>query len=147
MNPRVDKRVIEEAVESDPESARAEYFADFRDDLADFVTREVVDAVTMWGRRELPPQPGIQYAAFIDPSGGVSDSMTLAIAHLGEGAVCVLDAVLEVRPPFDPTVALPALSLTAMRVSGQKRDLPSTASHWNNRRGRRVTYTMTCCHC
>ena len=106
INSRVDKLVIEEAYEFDPEAARAEYGAEFRDDLADFVTREVVDAVTCWGRHELPPEPGVTYAAFCDPSGGISDSMTLAVAHLRDGAVCVLDAVLECRPPFDPEVAV-----------------------------------------
>jgi hypothetical protein len=45
MNSRVDKAIIAEAYESDPESARAEYGAEFRDDLADFVTREIIDAV------------------------------------------------------------------------------------------------------
>jgi hypothetical protein len=48
----------------------------------------------------------IEYAAFCDPSGGVSDAMTLAIAHLNAGAVCVLDVVLEIRPPFDPETAV-----------------------------------------
>jgi hypothetical protein len=89
-----------------PEAARAEYGAEFRDDLADFVTREAIDAVTCWGRRELPPIPGGEYVAFCDPSGGVRDAMTLAVAHLQADAVCVLDAVLEVRPPFDPEVAV-----------------------------------------
>src|ERR1700736_6351039 len=101
MNSRVDKRIIEEARESDPESARAEYDAEFRDDLADFVTREIVDSVTMWGRHELPHEPGITYSAFCDPSGGISDSMTLAVGPLQEGGICVLDATLECRPPFD----------------------------------------------
>jgi hypothetical protein len=55
MNSRVDKRIIEEARESDPEAARAEYDAEFRDDLADFVTREVVDSVTMWGPARIAP--------------------------------------------------------------------------------------------
>jgi hypothetical protein len=106
MNSRVDKRIIEEARESDPESARAEYDAEFRDDLADFVTREVVDSVTMWGRHELPPDPGVTYSGFCDPSGGISDSMTLAVGHLKDGGTCVLDSVLEVRPPFDPEHAV-----------------------------------------
>jgi hypothetical protein len=105
MNPRVDPAVISEAYESDPESARAEYGAEFRTDLADFVAREAVDAVTMLGRRELPPEPGVQYQAFCDPSGGISDAMTLAVAHLA-GNTCILDAVHEVRPPFDPEVAV-----------------------------------------
>jgi hypothetical protein len=106
MNPRIDPAIIAEAYQDDPEAARAEYGAEFRDDLADFVTREIVDAVTCWGRTELPPEPGITYAAFCDPSGGANDAMTLAVAHLQDGQVCVLDAVLEVRPPFDPEAAV-----------------------------------------
>jgi hypothetical protein len=106
MNPSIDPAIVAEAYESDPEAARAEYGAEFRDDLADFVTRETVDAVTMWGRSELPPEDGVAYCAFCDPSGGVSDSMTLAIGHLGGGDACVLDAVFEARPPFDPEAAV-----------------------------------------
>ena len=82
MNPGVDQRIVNEAYENDPESAKAEYGGEFRTDLADFVSRETVDAVTMWDRSELPPVPGVTYSAFVDPSGGVSDSLTLAIAHL-----------------------------------------------------------------
>jgi hypothetical protein len=106
MNPKIDPAIIAEAYESDPQSAAAEYGALFRSDLADYITREAVDAVICWGRHELPPEPGIAYAAFADPSGGISDSMTLAVAHLRDGAICVLDAVLECKPPFDPEVAV-----------------------------------------
>ena len=106
MNPSVDKRIIEEAYESDPESAKAEFGGEFRTDLADYISRETVDALTMQDRHELPPEPGVTYAAFSDPSGGVSDSLTLAIAHLDRNAVCILDALLECRPPFDPEAAV-----------------------------------------
>jgi hypothetical protein len=106
MNPSIDSRIIAEAYESDPEAARAEYGGEFRDDLADFVSRETVDAVTMWGRAELPSEPGVAYSAFCDPSGGVSDAMTLAIGHLGSSDMCVLDAVLDIRPPFNPEEAV-----------------------------------------
>src|SRR3984893_4216327 len=56
MNSRVDPEIIKEAYDTDPESARAEYGAEFRDDLADFVTREIIDAVTCGGRHELHPE-------------------------------------------------------------------------------------------
>jgi hypothetical protein len=119
MNPSLDKAIIEEAYESDPEAAKAEYGAEFRDDLADYINKEVVDAVTMSGRSELPPQTGVAYSAFCDPSGGVSDAMTLAIGHLSHGDMCVLDAALEVRPPFDPEAAVAqcAALLRRYRVS------------------------------
>jgi hypothetical protein len=114
MNPRIDPEFIAEAYEEDPEAARAEYGAEFRDDLADFITREAIDAITMWGRHELPPQPGITFRAFVDPSGGASDSMCLAIAHQ-DGGRGVLDALLEIRPPFDPDIAVADCSVLLKR--------------------------------
>ena len=105
MNPAFPKATIDAEYEKDPESAAAEYGAQFRSDLADFITREVVDAITCVGRSDLPPEPGQTYHGFTDPSGGANDSMTLAIAHL-EGDIGVLDAVLEIRPPFNPDDAV-----------------------------------------
>jgi hypothetical protein len=58
------------------------------------------------GRHELPLEPGVVYGAFCDPSGGVRDAMTLAIGHLDRRNVCVLDALLEIRAPFDPEAAV-----------------------------------------
>jgi hypothetical protein len=106
MNSLLDPEVIAEAYESDPESAKAEFGAEFRTDLADYVTREQIDLITMWDRHELPPEPGVVYFAFCDPSGGVSDSMTLAIGHLGQADMIILDVVYEARPPFNPEQAV-----------------------------------------
>jgi hypothetical protein len=61
MNARIDPEMIREAYEQDPEAARAEYGAEFRDDLADFVSPEAVQAVTVAGRHELPPAPGMSF--------------------------------------------------------------------------------------
>jgi hypothetical protein len=46
--------------------------------------------------------------AFVDPSGGSGDSMTLAIAHRDskDRTLGILDAVREVRPPFSPEVTV-----------------------------------------
>ncbi len=102
MNPSLDPAIVASAYEDDPEAAAAEYGAEFRNDLSDFVPRAVVDAATVMGRFEIPPIRGLSYVAFVDPSGGTgADSMTLAVAH-GEGDRVVLDAVREVRPPFSP---------------------------------------------
>jgi hypothetical protein len=125
MNPSIDPAIIKEAYDSDPEAARAEYGAEFRDDLADFVTQEAIDAVTAWGRSELPPLAGIVYRAFLDPSGGNRDSMTLAIGHLSSNGVCILDDLFEVRPPFEPeAVVLQCVTLLrrygVSRVIGDK---------------------------
>ena len=101
MNPTVPQRVIDEAIERDPASAAAEYGAQFRSDVESFVSREAVEACVCVGVRERAPRPGIRYAAFVDPSGGSADSMTLAVSHREED-VSVLDAVRERRPPFSP---------------------------------------------
>ena len=72
------------------------------------ITREAIDAVTAWGRSELPPEPGVVYSAFCDPSGGVRDAMTLAVAHLREIARSRgwVDAILSGHGTVTRSVAL-----------------------------------------
>jgi hypothetical protein len=101
MNPTVPQDFIDAEFERDPASAAAEYFAEFRSDIAAFVDLAVLEACTADGLFDLPPVSGTAYLAFCDPSGGSSDSMTLAIAHHDDG-VAVLDCVREVRAPFSP---------------------------------------------
>lgn len=101
MNPVVPRAIIDRAYERDPVSAAAEYGAEFRTDIESFISREVIDKVTVPDRIELPPMSRVRYCAFVDPSGGSADSFTLAVAHL-EGDRGVLDAVRETRPPFSP---------------------------------------------
>jgi hypothetical protein len=101
MHPSVSQRVLDEAQERDPANFVAEYEAQFRVDVENFLAREVVEAAVVEGRFELPPVKGVTYTAFCDPSGGSVDSMTLAIAHQ-EGNRVVLDVVRERRPPFSP---------------------------------------------
>jgi len=101
MNPTLPKSVVDKAVARDPDAAAAEYGAEFRTDIADFVSRDAVEACVSLGVRERPYVAGVQYRAFVDPSGGASDSFTLAIGH-AEGEKRVQDAVREYRPPFSP---------------------------------------------
>ena len=42
------------------------------------------------GRRELPPVEDVSYSTFCDPSGGSSDSMTLAVGHAENGVAVPL---------------------------------------------------------
>jgi hypothetical protein len=101
MNPSVPPSVIDEAYERDPAAAAAEYGAEFRTDVEGFVRPEVVEACIASGRFELPPIGGVIYSAFVDPSGGSADSMTLAISHR-DGDNVILDLIREVKPPFSP---------------------------------------------
>ena len=125
MNSALDPAVVEEAYEDDPQSAAAEYGAEFRSDIDDFVSREVVEACTVRGRAELLYTTGLSYVAFVDPSGGSSDSMTVAVAHRDKDGIAVLDAIREFRPPFSPeavVIEIAALlkSYKLSRVTGDR---------------------------
>jgi hypothetical protein len=112
MNPSVDPQVIAEAYEQDEAVASAEYGAEFRRDIESFVSREAIEACVIPDRRELPSVAGASYRAFVDPSGGSQDSMTLAVAHREKGGRVVLDAVRERKPPFSPAAVVEELAAT-----------------------------------
>jgi hypothetical protein len=101
MNPTVGEAVVEAALERDPSIGASEWLALFRSDIESFITREAVEACVEPGVRERPPVPGVRYAAFVDPSGGRADSMTLAVGHR-ELDCGVVDCLREIKPPFDP---------------------------------------------
>jgi hypothetical protein len=105
MNPLLDPVEIAGAYEEDPEAAAAEYGGEFRSDLAAFISEELIAAVVVPGRVELPYNAKYagKYVAFADPSGGAigGDSYTLAIAH-PEGDRVVLDLIREAIPPLSP---------------------------------------------
>ncbi len=102
MNPTIPQAEIDAEYEADPARASAEYGAQFRTDIESFVSREVVEAAVVPGRHELPPVSGVSYVAFVDPSGGSADAMTLAIGHADRDGRAILDAVRAHRPPFSP---------------------------------------------
>lgn len=106
MNPALDPAVVAEAYEDDPAAAAAEFGAEFRTDLADFVAREAVEGCVIPGRRELPKVAGVGYVAFVDNAGGGADSFALAIGHRAADGVAVLDVTREVRGPCSPEAAI-----------------------------------------
>ena len=81
MNPSLPQRVIDQAYDRDPESAKAEYGAEFRSDLEAFIVREVLESVTRPDPLELPYNSRNRYMAFVDPAGGGQDEYTLTIGH------------------------------------------------------------------
>lgn len=101
FNPALPASVVERALERDRAWAEAEYLAQFRSDIAAFISREAVLDCVDHDVRERPYISGIRYYAHVDPSGGSNDSFALAIAHR-EGDRAILDLVREVKPPFSP---------------------------------------------
>jgi hypothetical protein len=61
-------------------------------------------------RTVLPPQDGVQYTAFVDPSGGSADDFTLAVAHADTQGRVILDCLIDQGPrtgkTFSPESAI-----------------------------------------
>ncbi len=124
MNPTLRVAAIERAYAEDRESAASEWGAQFRSDLVQFLADDLIEAATPDGCSERPAQihlpngTPIRYHAFVDPSGGRHDAMTLAIGH-ADAERAVLDVVRVAVPPFDPqrVVAEFAAVLKGYRVN------------------------------
>ena len=87
MNPTLSEKMISKQKEKDPSAGRAEWDAEFREDIEAFLPLEVIEAVVIRGRIELPPIEKVSYFGFADPSGGGGDSFTLSIGHRGNGKI------------------------------------------------------------
>src|SRR5262249_21656460 len=105
LNSTLTQADIDAEYAKDPQWASAEYGAIFRTDVETFLSVEAVENCIDPGVFERPYNRQFSYSAFVDPSGGGSDSFTLAIAHL-EGKTAVLDVIREVRAPFSPEAAV-----------------------------------------
>jgi hypothetical protein len=134
MNPKIPTHVIESALASNPERARAEYLNIFRDDLTDFLPLDTIEAATDVGVYERPPQPHVQYYAHADAAGGTGkDSFAFCIAH--RGASYEIDVIREYRPRFIPAVVVAELAQLCKRygvrtIRGDKFAGGFHASEW-----------------
>jgi hypothetical protein len=133
MNPTVPQSVIDAAMEADPASAAAEYMAQFRTDVETYISRDVVEAAVIQGRYELPRVKHVRYFGFCDPSGGSSDSMTLAIAHMQDNRV-ILDLIRERRAPFSPDDVVKEFAATLKSYSISRVVGDRYASEWPRER-------------
>lgn len=134
MNPALDPAIVQEAYEDDPAAASAEYGAQFRDDIASFVAREAVEACVSDGCYERPMIRGEAYQAFCDPSGGSSDSFTLAIAHRDRNGTVFLDCVREIKAPFSPDAATKDMADTLQRYGLRQVTGDRYAGEWPRER-------------
>ena len=101
MNPTLSEEKIEAAYLEDAAGAAADYGAQFRADIEDFISADALEACVIPGRYEIPPVHGVSYTAFTDPSGGSKDAFSLAISHI-EKNIRVLDCIRYRTPPFSP---------------------------------------------
>ena len=106
MNPELDQGYIDREYERDPSSASAELGALFRTDVESIFNLDQIRACTPVGVFECAPNSSNAYLAFVDPSGGQHDSMTLAVAHQDYGKeIVILDRLVEIRAPFSSEFA------------------------------------------
>jgi hypothetical protein len=103
LNPLLSQEEIDAAIAEDPEAAKADYLSEWRDAIAGYLSRDLLDAAVDEGvtHRPFDAKYAGSYTSFIDASSGQSDSFACAVAHLEDQTV-VLDAVLEVPAPFNP---------------------------------------------
>jgi hypothetical protein len=104
FNPTLPQADIDLAYQQDAEAARAEFGGEFRSDISSYIDRAAVMACVNGNVKEIGPRGG-QYYAFVDPSGGRADSMTMCIAHEERERVYI-DVLREVVPPFSPDTAV-----------------------------------------
>jgi hypothetical protein len=110
FNPSLNEKQIEAEIAADPVAGASEWLAVFRDDVGAFLSREVVQAAVDVGVLSRPRLPGVQYQAFVDPSGASIDSFTCAVGHRETIGQVVVDLVWEKRPPFSPADACAELA-------------------------------------
>ena len=103
FNPTFDAKIIERQLASDRQLYGAEYLSEWRDDLATFISRQLLEAAVDTDVIVRPPQEGVQYFAFDDPSGGAHDSYALGVAHQDPRSNdVILDLVREWFAPLNP---------------------------------------------
>jgi hypothetical protein len=111
LNPLLPEKVVARAYSRDAAAADAEFGGNFRSDVSGFLDHETVAFAVDRGVLVRPPRAGVRYRSGCDPSGGSRDSFTLAIAHV-EGDTAVLDCLVEIRAPFNPTSATAQIAAT-----------------------------------
>jgi hypothetical protein len=104
LNPTIPQEVVDEALEEDFQSAKAEWLAKFRDDIGGWADLALIEQAVDRGVTVRPPLANKKfvYWSFCDPSGGARDSFTAAIAH-DENGIAMLDCIVEIKAPFNPT--------------------------------------------
>jgi len=106
MNPTIREETVQRAFDEDPVAARAEWLAEFREDIETYLESERIEACVVPDRGELPYVEGLVYRAFADPSGGKRDSFALGVGHQGALGAVILDRLVEIRPSFKPLDAV-----------------------------------------
>ncbi len=113
LNPKVGQKVIDNALRRDPESAQAEYFAEFREQTEAFLSSEAIERCVDRGLKRSEKGRGESYLMACDPA-LMKDRYGFGIAHLASGVV-ILDYINRLLPPVDANGAEDLLKSLAER--------------------------------
>ena len=103
MNPKLPRKIIDQAIADDGARGRAEFLNAWRSDIESFIAPETVQSCVAPGVLIRPYDRVTPYFGFVDPSGGSVDGMTLCIGHYDYNSMSVIVDVLRERvPPFSP---------------------------------------------
>jgi hypothetical protein len=105
LNPTISEDYIKNQLERDPEAGRAEWLAEFRQNLESFLPLRWIEDAIVPNRFRLESQPGVSYSGFVDMSGGVGDFSVLSIGHR-EGNELVQDVLEAVPAPHNPNAVI-----------------------------------------
>jgi hypothetical protein len=91
----------------DAVAARSEFGAEWRDDIAALLSRQLIEGAVDWGTHVRAPGSDEVYFAFVDGASGVEggDSFTCGISHRDVDGRAILDCLIETVPAFDPAAA------------------------------------------
>jgi hypothetical protein len=118
FNPMLSSKLIEAHRASDPEAAVAEWDAQFRSDIAQFLSEDLIElAIDRSRPPELPPMTGVTYHCFVDASGGRHDHYTACVGHKDRAGRFVCDVLRGYQPPFDPKAVTAEISALAKEYS------------------------------
>lgn len=118
LNPLYDENTINALIANDP-AFRAEYLAEWRSDLEQWLPRELLQLAMSGPALSLPDPAHRPYYCGIDPSGGGHDSYTAALCHV-EGEKIVVDRIEERFSPLDPAQVTEEFA-TIMKAYGIRR--------------------------
>ncbi len=131
MNPALPQKVVDKAKLKDLQRANAEFESIWREDISDFVPRDIVDQATDKGVLERAPMAGVEYFGMTDPAGGTGkDSFSLGIGHRGPGNMVIIDCLRERQPRFVPKDVVKEYSDLLKRYHVSKIKSDRYASAW-----------------
>jgi hypothetical protein len=130
FNPTLDRGLIAQAQEDDPEAAASEWFGLYRNDLSAFLSDDLIDSAIDHARPlELPPREDVVYQSFGDVSAGRADATAICVGH-NEGETFVVDVVRGHPAPHNPADVVAELGALARQYRCSRITADNFSGEW-----------------